>query len=431
MRDKLAGQSGALPDADRSSSTLAGFDETTTAFVTEHLTEELFAPGQVIFEDNTAGDTLYIVKSGRVQVSKQLENGLEHILAEMAPGEFFGEMALLEAKPRTATVKACTPTRLLSMSRRTFNRLIEQHPTVAINFLKIISARLRERNHIQELLLEEKQGLVEELAGKNTALEKALAELQEAMKTVAEHERVKRDLEIAHEIQQQMLPSDFPVLSGVQVYGTTVPSRWVGGDFFDVVCLDTQCLGVLLGDVAGKGVPAAMQMARLMGEFRACVSHCAEPEYVAQTLNGLLWQRNKRRTSFLTMQYLLLDQVQQTLQFVCAGHPPILLSRADGAIERLGTLPNLPLGIDDQFIYHQEEYQLGSGDRLLLYSDGAYELQNVQGDMLGLPRLIELFAMSSGSPVDTVASIQQDLHRFSAVQGLHDDTTLLCVRLQA
>jgi sigma-B regulation protein RsbU (phosphoserine phosphatase) len=196
------------------------------------------------------------------------------------------------------------------------------------------------------------------------------------------------------------------------------------------VCLDNQCLGVLLGDVAGKGVPAAMQMARLMGEFRACVSHCAEPEYVAQTLNGLLWQRNQRRTSFVTIQYLLLDQAQQTLQFVCAGHPPILLSRADGAIERLGALPNLPLGIDDQFIYRQEGHQLAPGDRLLLYSDGAYELQDVQGDMLGLSRLIELFARSSGSPADTIASIQQDLHRFSAVEGLHDDTTLLCVRLQ-
>ncbi|MCZ6871951.1 MAG: SpoIIE family protein phosphatase [bacterium] len=427
MRDRLTGQTGALPYVDRSSSALAGFDETTTAFVIEHLTEELFAPGQVVFEDNTDGDTLYIVKSGRVQVSKRLESGLEHILAEMAPGEFFGEMALLEAKPRSATVKACTQTCLLSMSRRTFNTLIEEHPTVAINFLKIISARLRERTQMQELLLQEKQCLVEELAGKNTALEDALAELREAMQTVAEHERVKRDLEIAHEIQQQMLPSDFPALPGVQVYGTTVPSRWVGGDFFDVVCLDTRLLGVLLGDVAGKGVPAAIQMARLMGEFRACVSHCAEPEYVAQTLSGLLWQRNKRRASFVTMQYLLLDQAQQTLQFVCAGHPPILLSHADGATERLGALPNLPLGIDDQFIYRQESYQLSPGDRLLLYSDGAYELQNAEGDMLGLSRLVELFARSSGSPTDTIEVIQQNLDRFSDMQRPHDDTTLLCI----
>jgi serine phosphatase RsbU (regulator of sigma subunit) len=430
VRDPSTEQTGELQQGDIPASILAGFDKTAAGLVLEHLTEVLYAPGQVVFEDNAPGDTLYIVKSGRVRVTKRLESGLEHVLAEIEAGEFFGEMALLEAKPRSATVTACAPTCLLSMSRRMFNNLIEDHPSVAINFLKIISARLRERNEQQELLLKEKQELVMELAAKNTALEQALAELQAAMKTVAEHERVKRDLEIAREIQQQMLPTAFPGLPGVKLYATTVPSRWVGGDFFDVVCLESQRLGLLLGDVSGKGVPAAMQMARLMGEFRACVSHCAEPEYVAQTLNGLLCQRNERWTSFVTMQYLLLDQTQQCLQYVCAGHPPILLCHSDGELEQLGALPNLPLGIDYRFVYRQETRQLCPGDRLLLYSDGAYEVQDARGEMLGLPRLTELFARSSGSPIDMIKAIQRYLNRFSDSAGPpHDDTTLMCMQI--
>jgi serine phosphatase RsbU (regulator of sigma subunit) len=416
-------------DPVRSTHILAGFDETAAGLVLEHLTEAFYAAGQVVFEDKTAGDTLYIIKSGRVRVTKQFENGLEHTLAEMGAGEFFGEMALLEAKPRSATVTACVPTCLLSMSRQMFNTLIENHPSVAINFLKVISARLRDRSEEQELLLKEKQGLVEELAAKNIALEKALAELRAALRTVAEHERVKRDLEIAREIQQQMLPTAFPRLPGVRLYATTVPSRWVGGDFFDVVCLESQRLGLLLGDVSGKGVPAAMQMSRLMGEFRACVSHCAEPAYVAQTLNDLLCQRNERWTSFVTMQYVLLDQTQLRLQFICAGHPPILLCHADGTIERLGRLPNLPLGIDRQFVYSQEVHQLCPNDRLLLYSDGAYEVQNTRGEMLGLSHLTELFAKTSGSPTDTIEAIQQYLGQFGDSAAPHDDTTLLCIQI--
>ena len=142
---------------------------------------------------------------------------------------------------------------------------------------------------------------------------------------------------------------------------------------------------LLLGDVSGKGIPAALQMARLMGEFRACVSHCADPQSVMQVLNGLLCQRNLRFGSFVTVQYVVLDVRQRHMQFICAGHPPILLRHADGQIERLGAAPNIPLGVDETFAYHQEERQLVAGDTLLLYSDGTYERQDIQGVQLGLP----------------------------------------------
>src|SRR2546422_2535961 len=206
----------------------------------------------------------------------------------MGAGEFFGEMAPLEDKPRSDRVSAVTATTLLAVTRQRFNTLIEQPPAVAINFLKAISAQLRQQYQEQAVLLEEKEALVEALAAKNAALEHALTELRAALATVAEHERVKRDLEIAREIQRQMLPATFPCAPGLCLHATTVPATWVGGDLYDTVGLEADRVGLLLGDVSGKGIPAALQMARLMGELRACVSHCAEPQSVMQVLNGLL-----------------------------------------------------------------------------------------------------------------------------------------------
>lgn len=394
-----------------------------------HLPEEVWPAGRVIFEDNAPGDTLYIVTSGLVQVSKTLASGQVHVLGELKAGEFFGEMALLEDKPRSARVTTLTMTHLLAVSRATFNTLIERHPAVAINILRAVSARLRARTIEQEALLRDKQVLVEELATKNLALEQALQELQAAMMTVAEHERVKRDLEIARQIQRQMLPAEFPSWPGLRLHATTAPSMGVGGDFYDAVRLDAQRLGLLLGDVSGKGIPAAMQMARLMGEFRACVSHRSDPAGVMQVLNSLVCQRNTTLSSFVTVQYIELDVVQHFMRFICAGHPPILRRHTDGHIEPLGALPNIPLGIEETFVYTQEEQQLAPGDVLLLYSDGAYELRDLQDNQFGLARLTELFATIPPHPEAAIGAIQAALDAFGDAHGPHDDTTFLCLQL--
>ena len=369
------------------SALFAGLDDATVALSVAHLTEDILPAAHVVFEEHAPGDTLYLIQRGLVQVSRTFADGQERVVRTMGPGEFFGEMALLEDKPRSARVSTVTETTLLAVTRQRFNALIEQHPTVAINFLKAISAQLRQQYQEQAVLLQDKQDLVEELAAKNAALERALEELRAAMATVAEHERVKRDLEIAHDIQQQMLPATFPHAPGLSLHATTVPATWVGGDFYDAIRLETDRVCLLLGDVSGKGIPAAIQMARLIGEFRACVRHCADPQNVMQVLNGLLCQRNLRFGSFVTTQYLVLDVRQRRMQFICAGHPPILLRHADGQIEPLGTVPNIPLGIDDTFTYRQEEWQLMAGDTLLLYSDGTYERHGPQGEQLGLSTL--------------------------------------------
>ncbi len=372
-----------LQEGEQSLSFFAGLDAVTAAFVRQHLREEVFPADHIVFEENTVGHDLYIVKSGHVQVTRRLDTGFEHVLSDLGPGEIFGEMAVIENRPRSARVVTSMPTRLLVMSRQTVDMLVEQHPAVVVHLFKIISTRLRERGYQREALLAEKLLLVEELAAKNAELEYTLEQLQKAMETVVEHERVTRDLEIARQIQQQMLPTTFPQVSGLQLAATMMPSQWVGGDFYDAVHLGPHRICLLLGDVSGKGIPAAMQMARLMGELRACVSQRSDPVSVTRLLNESICARNMTWTSFITLQYVVLDLAAGGMQFICAGHPPLFLCHDDGQVVWLGKAANVPLGIDAAFAYQYEEYPLVSGDRLLLYSDGAYESQNAQGHMLG------------------------------------------------
>jgi serine phosphatase RsbU (regulator of sigma subunit) len=173
-----------------------------------------------------------------------------------------------------------------------------------------------------------------------------------------------------------------------------------------------------------------MQMARLMGEFRACVSQRSDPVSVVQALNESVYSRNAEWTSFVTVQYVVLDLEAQQMQYICAGHPPLFLCHTDGRVDWLGKQPNLPLGVDADFGYRQEECEFTVGDRLLLYSDGAYEVQNAAGEMLGLSRLAALLSQAPPLPHMTIRTLQDALAAFAAQpQNASDDTTFVCARM--
>jgi sigma-B regulation protein RsbU (phosphoserine phosphatase) len=429
MNDKLTPLRPPPQDIEAPFSFLDELDGNTAAFVRQHLEEITLPAGHVVIEQDTLGDTLYIVKRGRLEVIRRFDHDTEYVLGTVGPGEIFGEMALLEDQPRSARVVTATPVHLLVMSRQTFHMLIEQQPSVIVHLLRLNSARLRTRNQQQAVSLAEKSLLVEELAAKNAELERTLEQLQIAMQTVVAHERVTRDLEIARRIQQQMLPAVFPQVPGLQIAATTVPSQWVGGDFYDAVWLAPRRVGLLLGDVSGKGIPAAMQMARLMGEFRSCMGRRSDPVSVVQALNESVCTRNVEWASFVTLQYVVLDLETQQMTFICAGHAPLLLCSAAGQVTWLGQNSNRPVGIDLSSTYRDETYRFKSGDRLLLYSDGAYELQNRSGDRAGLSRLAAFFAAAPAQPGAAIRALREALEAFAGTTSLHDDTTFVCAHM--
>ncbi len=170
-----------------------------------------------------------------------------------------------------------------------------------------------------------------------------------------------------------------------------------------------------------------MQMARLMGEFRACARQRDDPVGVVQALNESVCARNLTWTSFVTLQYVVIDTVSQTLQFICAGHPPLFLCHRDGQVDWLGQVANLPLGIDASFVYQHEEYPLQPGDRLLLYSDGAYEAKDEAGHIFSLSQLAAAFAEAPQAPELAIETLRRILADFTASVTLGDDTTFFCV----
>jgi serine phosphatase RsbU (regulator of sigma subunit) len=182
----------------------------------------------------------------------------------------------------------------------------------------------------EALWMHDKQALVAALAAHLAHLERMRAELQAARGIITVHQRVQGDLAMAHQIQRQMLPDVFPDISGLPQAATTLPARGSGGDFYEVVQLERHRVALLLGDVAGKGIQAALEMARLMGDFHACVRACAAPQDVIQTLNRWWCQRHTRVSTFVTVQYAVLDLAAHRLQFICAGHELSYLATPSG-----------------------------------------------------------------------------------------------------
>ncbi len=235
------------------------------------------------------------------------------------------------------------------------------------------------------------------------------------------------ELGIAHEIQISLLPSERPVIPGYEFWDYYAPAKQVGGDYFDYRELRNNRLAVLLGDVSGKGVPAALLMARASAEFSAFLANEMSPVEVVNTVNRRFVQRSAE-TAFMTMVLVILDWSTHRLQLVNAGHVRPLLRRASGEVLEVGAAESgLPLGIRPDVEYRQAELDIGPGETLLLVTDGITEAQNGRGDLYGIPRLRRTYASCKGGACDIVQSILNDTGRFVGDNDQSDDTCLLCV----
>lgn len=234
------------------------------------------------------------------------------------------------------------------------------------------------------------------------------------------------ELKRAREIQQMLLPNTLPQLPGAQIAGAWQPAREVGGDYFDVVQLDEGRIGICVGDVAGKGITAALLMANLQASFRAFATAEASPQVVCTKLNKFLCA-NIASGKFVTFFYAVLDADARTLTYENAGHSPGLLLRSNGTTESLrgggavlGALPN--------WTYQDHTMQLQGGDKLLLSTDGITEAENAQLEEFGDQRLLEAARARDGSALDIQRTIMQKVTDFCG-GNFRDDATLLVLRI--
>jgi len=234
------------------------------------------------------------------------------------------------------------------------------------------------------------------------------------------------ELRRAREIQQMLLPSTLPQLAGVQIAGAWQPAREVGGDYFDVIQLDKDRLGICVGDVAGKGITAALLMANLQASFRAFATAEASPQVVCTKLNKFLCA-NIASGKFVTFFYAVLDAGARTLTYENAGHSPGLLLRSNGTTETLQG-GGAVLGALPDWTYQDYTAQLQPGDQLLLSTDGITEAENAQLEEFGDERLLEAARGSHGSALEVQRTIMQQVTAFCG-GNFRDDATLLVLRI--
>lgn len=254
---------------------------------------------------------------------------------------------------------------------------------------------------------------------------------QERLKQIEVAERLMaRDLEQAARIQQRLLPQSVPDVPGFDIAGRNVPSRTVGGDYYDFFRYPGGEVAVLLGDVSGKGMPAALLMTSLKGGVQVLAEMHGDPSKLIRALNRVVCA-NFPANRFVTLFFGALDPATGTLTYCNAGHNPPLLIRADGAVESLRGGGGI-LGFDADGVFESRTCGLAPGDVVVLYSDGVTETTSPSGEEFGEGRLAEVAREASTlSAAEILKRIDQEVGTFGAGAPPGDDITLLVVRRSA
>jgi sigma-B regulation protein RsbU (phosphoserine phosphatase) len=245
---------------------------------------------------------------------------------------------------------------------------------------------------------------------------------------VADRLSLKRDLEVAREIQSAMLPEGTWSGPGVEAFGLTKPANTVGGDFYDILPQPDGTVLVALGDVAGKASPAALLMALLLAILRTLVDEGLALPALVQRLN-LQVSRHAPASRFITLFLASYTPSTGRLEFVNAGQTPPLLRRQNGSIERLMG-GGVALGMFEGSTYQSDELQLNAGDALLMYSDGLTEAESPDGrpfDEAGLERTLALYAgaYQKSAAAELGKAVFDAVERHRRDQRLQDDLTVL------
>jgi serine phosphatase RsbU (regulator of sigma subunit) len=250
---------------------------------------------------------------------------------------------------------------------------------------------------------------------------RAIAQRLEAERHAAQ------ELEIAKQVQARLFPQTLPVLGTLEYAGVCIQARQVGGDYYDFLDLGRQRLGLVVGDIAGKGIAGALLMANLQANLRSqCAIALDEPQRFLESVNQLFFE-NTDESAYATLFFAEYDDQSRRLRYANCGHLSALLLRGNGAIERLDSTCTV-LGLFRDWGCCIGERQLDPGDTLALYTDGITESFNEAGEEFAEFRLIESLRRHCHQPPQPlICSIVEDVRQFSP-QEQRDDITLIVAR---
>jgi sigma-B regulation protein RsbU (phosphoserine phosphatase) len=349
-----------------------------------------YSAGEVIFEEGQAGECMYWVLAGELEVSIQ-----GRPINSLLPGSIFGEMALVDARARSATIKAITNSRLVPVDRDRFSRLVQQSPDFALQVMGTMSSRLRN-------LLEEE----------------------------VSRQRMEEELKIGRDIQLSLLPKDLPEVPGWEFASFYRAAREVGGDLYDFIQIpdDPDNLAVVIADVTGKGVPAALFMAFGRTAIRAEVMNGRQPADTLRRTNRMILLDTQ--SPLLMSAFLASFNLKSgTMTYACAGHDrPLWVSAKENDVSIIDG-KGIVLGVFEGVTIEEKVIEIDSGDFVIFYTDGVTEARQEDYEFFELERLIQTVGSTRcGSAQEMVDAIVRAVEEFTGDTPQADDLTLVVAR---
>lgn len=271
----------------------------------------------------------------------------------------------------------------------------------------------------------------DEIGDLAAAFNKMAEDVERHQQSAIEQERLRRELELGRQIQAEMLPRE-PMLFGLtEVQGVSIPAREVGGDFFNYFAVDNGQVALVVGDVSGKGVGAALLMANIQASLRTRLALGQSLSAIAEAIDRELASTATARL-YVTLFLGLFDPATRRLLYVNAGHNPQFVLRPNQPIERMAAT-GIPIGLLAGRGYEQREVRLSSGDLLFFYTDGCVETENEADEMFGTDRLeallVSMATLAPVTPDRVLYQIEQSVTAFRGTREPFDDATMMAVRI--
>jgi len=252
------------------------------------------------------------------------------------------------------------------------------------------------------------------------------------VENITERQRLKKELDVARHVQMSFLPKGNPILKGIDIASICIPAFEVGGDYYDFIHLGKNKLGIIIGDVSGKGTQAAFYMTLTKGFLKAIAKHTDSPSEVLTKMNELFYE-NVERGRFISMIYAVVDLEAKFIRIARAGHNPVIYHDTAGKVNLIS--PNgLALGLEkgDLFskVITEFEEKIEAGKTFIFYTDGFTEAVNKKGDEFGLDRMFEIAkSWNNSSAAEIQEKMMADVNKFIGKAPQHDDMTMVILKI--
>jgi len=387
--------------------------------IREHLHLKILSNGEILFKEKEVGNSFFIIVQGEIEVIKALGSSDERLLNVLGPGEFLGEQGIMiEDNLRTASVKAVGQVHVLELSRKRFEKMVDSHPAIAHLVMCELSRRLQNSN----------ESTIKDLRKKNAELAQAYHDLKAAQKELINREKVDHEMTMARDIQMSILPQGTILPEGCEVGARMVPAREVGGDFYDIIPLDDFNVGIAIGDVAGKGVPAAIIMAQFCTLLRVVAHRSNSPREVLMEINNHLLRANKADL-FVTCIYGVYNSRDGSFSYARAGHEAPVIFNQDGNIFQPKLQKGTALCIFPDPEIDVQMVRVPKGDTLLMYTDGVTDTMNGGGTFFGQDNLYQSVSKALHEPVKELCERVLDSLHLYQTKDQFDDATLVFLRM--